>query len=57
MLKTSMVIYTVFKVLKIWQRLKMEVLANIVPMIESDKLVQNLIYWLIIKFALEKNCY
>ena len=35
----------------------MEVLANLVPMIESDQLVQNLLYWLVIKFALVKNCY
>ena len=57
MLKTSKVIYNIFKILKQWQRLKMEVLANLVPMIELDQLVQNLLYQLVIKFALMKNCH
>ena len=57
MLKTSKVIYNILKILKHWQRLKMEVLANLVPMIELDQLVQNLLYQLVIKFALMKNCH
>ena len=57
MLKTSKVIYNILKILKQWQRLKMEVLANLVPMIELDQLVQNLLYQLVIKFALMKNCH